>query len=464
MAFTLTDFLLQPENVVALACVSALLSGVVVALAYRGALVRREREWFRGYAELERLLAAEQQRGLRVPELEVTLHQRERQIEALRCEKGEAEQTVAALGEALRQQRAQTEEKLALLNDARERMSQEFRVLADAVMRAHSQEFGERNRAQIGALLDPVREKLGEYQQGLQATRLESARERAALGAQIRALAEASAAMTTETAGLTRALRGQAQVQGAWGEMVLATVLERAGLRAGEEFSAQVNLMGAEGQRLRPDVVVNLPGGQAIVVDAKVSLIAFARHVNAEDAAARAAHLAAHVGSMRAHIRELAERRYPTAIGGALDFVIMFVPIEGALAAAVQAAPELTALAAECRVAIATPTTLLIALRTVANVWQVDRRNRNAEEIARRAGSLYDKFVGFLEDLGAVGARLDQARESYDKAMAKLSSGKGNLVRQAEQLRELGASTGRSMPPAFTAEEAGPARPVTEAL
>jgi DNA recombination protein RmuC len=447
MDFPLPDMLLRPEGVLAIAGGAALLAGLLVAWLYHRALERHERAFDRAQAELERQLAVEQQRGQKIPELEGALHQREVLIESLRREKGAAEQGIATLREALSQERRQADEKLALLADARAKMTQEFRVLADEVMRGHSQQFGEQNREQIGALLNPVREKLSEYQQGLQAAQLETARERATLAEQIRALSEASAAMTSETTNLTRALRGQVQLQGAWGEMVLATVLQRAGLREGEEYEAQKSVAGETGQRLRPDVVVNLPGGQRIVVDAKVSLLAFESHVNAEAEEQRARHLEAHVMSMRAHIRGLGEKRYPAAIGGGLDYVIMFVPIEGALAAAVQASPDLTALAAERNVAIATPTTLLIALRTVANVWQVDRRQKNAEEIARRAGGLYDKFVGFLEDLGNVGSRLDQARDAYDKAFGKLSTGKGNLVRQVEQLRELGASASKAIPP-----------------
>jgi DNA recombination protein RmuC len=187
--------------------------------------------------------------------------------------------------------------------------------------------------------------------------------------------------------------------------------------------------------------VVNLPGGQRVVIDAKVSLVAYESYVNAQTDIERAAGLARHIASIKSHIKALSRKEYHAAIGNELDYVIMFVPIEGALAAAFQDEPGMTGIAAEFNVAIATPTTLMMALRTIANVWQVERRNKNAEIIAERAGRLYDKFVGFLGDMEAIGGRLEQARESFDGAMGKLSSGRGNIVRQVEQLKALGAST-----------------------
>jgi DNA recombination protein RmuC len=193
-------------------------------------------------------------------------------------------------------------------------------------------------------------------------------------------------------------------------------------------------------------VEVKLPGGQKIVIDSKVSLVAFDDYVNAESEAERAAHLKRHLTSLRSHIKTLSSKEYHSAAGSHLDYVVMFIPIEGALAAALQEDPGLTAEAVGANVAIATPTTLMIALRTVANVWQVERRNKNAEIIARRAGKIYDKLVGFLEDMTSLGNRIGQARVSYDEAMAKLSSGRGNLVNQVEQLKVLGAKASKSLP------------------
>jgi DNA recombination protein RmuC len=208
---------------------------------------------------------------------------------------------------------------------------------------------------------------------------------------------------------------------------------------------AQESHTAEDGSRLRPDVIVNLPGGEKIIIDSKVSLTAFRDMVGADSELERAGALQRHLASMRTHIRALGGKEYHGAVGR-LDYVLMFVPIEGALAAAIQADPELTSMAAEANVAIATPTTLMIALRTVANVWKVERRNKNAEAIAARAGHLYDKFSGFVADMGNISRYLGQTRAAYDEAMNKLSLGKGNLVAQAEQLKALGAKTSKTLP------------------
>jgi DNA recombination protein RmuC len=439
-------------------------------------------------AQSERRLAAEEQKASRVPELERALANQNGQMERLREAKVEADKAhsekaafleektalaerlrnvvevmegqlaaarsegadfrarLATMTEALDQERKQSEEKLALLGEAKDRMKQEFRVLAEEVMRSHGETFSKQNKEQVEGILTPLREKMAEFRQNLQNAHTESAKDRATLAEQIRALTETSAKMTDETHNLTRALKGQAQTQGAWGEMILSTILERSGLREGEEYVTQESHSTDDGARLRPDVVVNLPDGRRIVIDSKVSLTAFQAYVNAETDAELTANLKAHLASIRTHIRSLAQKEYQTVIRSGLDYVIMFVPIEGALAAALQEDPSVTGFAVESSVAIATPTTLMIALRTVANVWQAERRNRNAEAIAEHAGRIYDKFVGFLGDMGELGTRLGKARESYEGAMGKLSTGKGNLIRQVEQLKEMGAKTGKSIP------------------
>lgn len=446
-------------------------------------------------ADAERRLAAQAEKASRIPILEQELTERARHIDAVREAKAKVDEALAAKSEAiarvetaaadlqqrlqaakvqhddlnnklvaaalqkadlqtqlasmqetLAQERRQADERIALLNDARERMTKEFKLLAEEVMARHGETFAKQNKEQVEVVLRPLRDKLAEFQTGLQEARTESTRDKATLAEHIRQLTESSAKMSTETHNLTRALKGKAQTQGAWGEMVLATILERSGLRKGEEYVTQESHTAEEGARVRPDVVVNLPGGQRVVIDSKVSLTAFEAYVNADSDAERAVFLSSHVASMKSHIKGLGAKSYASVVGSGLDYVVMFVPIEGALAVAMQEEPSLTSLAADANVAIATPTTLMIALRTVANVWQVERRNRNAEAIAERAGKLYDKFVGFLDDMGDLGNRLQQARKSYDGAMGKLSGGQGNLMRQVEQLKELGAKATRTIP------------------
>jgi DNA recombination protein RmuC len=391
-------------------------------------------------ADLDRL-------GERAADLDARLAAAEADRTALARSRGELETRLARLGETLEQERRQADEKLKLLEDARGRMSAEFKVLAEEVMNRHGEAFTKQNKEQVGAILEPLRSKLTEFQQGLANAQTETVKERATLAEQIRGLAEVSGRMSTETRALTRALKGRSQTQGAWGEMVLARILEQSGLREGEEYVTQESHASEDGGRLRPDVIVNLPEGRRIVVDSKVSLTAFEEYVNAEDETLRTAALRRHVASLEAHVRELGDKAYQTSVAGTdLDYVIMFVPIEGAFAAALSENPGLTADAVGRNVAIATPTTLMAALRTIASVWQVDRRNRNAEEIARRAGLLYEKFAGFVEDLQKIGGRIDDSRVAFDRAMGKLTTGGGNLVRQVELLKSLGAKTAKSLP------------------
>ncbi len=390
-------------------------------------------------SELDRRLAAEEQKSARAAALELALAEQRQLSGRLADARAAAEKQSAIDAEALRQERRQAEEKLALLSDARETMTREFKSLAADVMRSHGETFSRQNKEQIELILAPLRDRIGEFQSGLEAAQSASSNERAVLADQIRRLSE-------DSSNLTRALRGEAQSQGAWGEMILGSILERSGLREGEEYRTQQSHTTDEGDRLRSDVLVDLPGGQRIVIDSKVSLSAFHDYVNAESAADRAAHLRRHLASIRAHIKSLSAKQYHSAAGSQLDYVVLFMPIEGALAAALSEDPNLTAEAVAANVAIATPTTLMIALRTVANVWQVERRNRNAELIAQKAGRIYDKLVGFLEDMDLLGNRLNQARAAYDDAFGKLSAGRGNLVRQVEDLKHLGAKAAKAIP------------------
>ena len=249
-----------------------------------------------------------------------------------------------------------------------------------------------------------------------------------------------------DATNLSRALTGNVKAQGNWGEQQLERLLELSGLRKGVEYSTQYSVTTEGGQRVQPDLVVHLPEGKAIVLDSKVSLIAWTRYQSAEDDAGRQAALAEHVASLKQHVRGLGEKRYAEIPElDSLDFVLMFVPIESALIAALQADPALAEYALRNKVALLSPTNFLATMRTVGSVWAVHRQNTNAREIARRAGLLYDKFAGFVENLQQVGDRLRQARESYEAAYGQLSTGAGNLLRQTEMLRELGARNTKSL-------------------
>ena len=349
----------------------------------------------------------------------------------------------------------------AQMREDREQLALRFRQLADETLLRHGETFARQNRTQIDATLAPLREKLSEFQQGLQAAHTESVTGRALLGEQIARLSEDSARVRTEAENLATALRGEAQMRGAWGEMILDSILEKSGLVKGEQYRTQQSHVTADGRRLQADVVVPLPNGQSLVIDSKVSLLAFESYVNAAEEEVRAGHLRAHVAALRAQIGDLSAKAYQAVVPGSPDFVIMFVPIEGALAAAVQADRGLIGFATESRVALATPTTLMVALRTAANVWQVETRNRNADQIATRAGLLYDKLVSFVADMATLGRKLTEAHAAHDSAMKRLATGSGNVLRQAEQLKAMGAKATKSLPAALldAADAEAPAEP-----
>ncbi len=442
---------------VALAAAAA---AIFFALRSKGVAIRldeRERDVAAQQDEIDRITSIANERAGLVVKLEAE----ERRASELRMERDEARLSEKTLAAELAQMRADYAELRTILNEERkqtaerlsdrEKMKLEFQALSQEIMKGHSATFTEHNKEQMNVLLTPLRTRLEEFQKSLHTAHTESNRERITLAEQIKGLTQTSTQMMTETTNLTRALKGETQTQGAWGEMILESILERSGLRVGEEYVTQTS-HAVEGGRVRTDVIVNLPNGQRVVIDSKVSLTAFENYCNAAEEMERTAHLKAHLTSLRAHIRILGGKDYHTAAGSNLDYVIMFVPIEGALAAACQQDPALTGYAIESNVQIATPTTLMIALRTISNLWQVERRNRNADEIAKRAGLLYDKFVGFAANLEKVGTHLDRAKDSYTESVKQLSAGPGNIVRQVEQLKDMGAKTNKTIPASLISE------------
>ena len=336
-------------------------------------------------------------------------------------------------------------EKIEILSKVRDDMEAKFGELAREALKVQGEAFSKTNIEKLTATLTPLKEHVGHFERELKAVHQATVDDRAALKAEIRNLTQRSEAISKEATALTRALKSDQQKQGAWGEMILSSILERSGLREGEEYETQAHRTGTDGERLRPDVVVRIPGGKSLVVDSKVSLVAYTDAVNAETEEEAAAARKRHVASIRAHINGLSGKAYQAAEDLTVDYVILFVPIEGALSEALREDGALTEYALERHITIATPTTLMMALRTVSHVWAVERRNRNAEEIAKRAGLLYDKVVGFVSSMEGVGTRLRQAQDSYDVAIGQLSQGSGNLLRQTEMLKTLGARTTKAI-------------------
>lgn len=388
------------------------------------------------------------------------------EIQSLRDAKDATERERAALQSQLAELRARGEEQrqsladqLATLTQARESMKTEFEALSGRIFEERAKAMNEQGAAGLEQVLKPVREKLGEFQGKVEALQSQQTKDAATLGAELKHLGDVSRGMTEEASRLTRALTTQSQVRGAWGEQVLERVLEVAGLREGIDFALQEVHRRADGTLPRPDVVVNLPQNRRIVVDAKLSLIDYVAYTAATDEAERAAALKRHVAAVRQHVRDLSGKRYQDLVGaGALDFVIAFVPIEQAYLAAVEADNDLYDDAWTRHVMFACPSTLLYALRMVSYLWTQEAQARNVEEIVRRGAELYDKFVGFTDDLAVVGAALQKAESAYEGAFSKLSKGKGNLVRQTEMLRELGVKSSKRISPALL-ESASPDEP-----
>ena len=353
---------------------------------------------------------------------------------------------------------------VALLKELRDDMADRFKALADRTLADHGTRFGTLNHERMTALLKPMSEQVERFQAELREAHVGAAKDRERLKTEIEQLTRRSEEVSREAVALTQALKGEKQKQGAWGEMILERLLEDSGLTEGREYETQLSVRDEEGGRRRPDVVVRLPGGKVVVIDAKVSLVAYEAAVNADDEGERERQGRAHVAALRAHIDELARRDYASLVDGAVDYTLMFLPVEGALAAALQMQGDLTAYAIAKRVGIATPTTLMMALRTIQHVWAVETRQRNAEEIARRAGLLHDKMAGVLDAFTKVGRALDAAQSEHAEAMQRLSTGRGNVIGQFDTLRRLGARATRDIATPFEAEDdaAGALPPAAE--
>ena len=336
-------------------------------------------------------------------------------------------------------------EKIEILTKVRRDMEAQFKELAENALKAQGESFSKANIEKLEATLTPLKEHVGHFEKELRQVHEETVKDRERLKAEILQLSKRSEAISQEAISLTKALKGDTQIQGAWGEMVLESILERSGLREGEEYETQAHRIGASGERLRPDVVVRIPGGKSLVIDSKVSLLAYNEAVNAETDEDALRSRKRHLTSIKAHINALSAKGYQTAENSTVDYVILFVPIEGALSEALREDPALTEYALEKNITIATPTTLMMALKTIANVWAVDRRNQNAELIADRAGKLYDKVYGFVQSMERVGERLDQAQDSYGQAFSQLSKGRGNMISQVESLKNLGAKASKTI-------------------
>lgn len=343
---------------------------------------------------------------------------------------------------------------IATLRELRREMTDQFRLLADEALRTTGTDIQTRHTEQLAALLTPFREQVATFQTELQTREQQATQERAALGEHIRILHARSEQIGADAVALTRALKGEKQKQGAWGEMILQRLLEDSGLEAGTHFLTQESRTDEDGRRWRPDVVLKLPQDKVVVVDSKVSLNAYVEATEAEDPAVRDAAFKRHIAAVRAHVEQLSAKGYERLDQGSVDYVMMFMPVEGAYYEAQRLDASLVGWALQKRVSVMTPATLMLALRTVHHIWTVERRESNAAAIAERAGQLYDKVAGFVDAMEDVGKHLGRAQESHLKAVDRLSRGPGNVIRQVEMLRAMGAKSGKRLSIAHDADVA----------
>ncbi len=333
------------------------------------------------------------------------------------------------------------------LEQLNKKFTTEFENLANRILEEKSQKFSDQNKTNLDIILNPFKERLKEFELKVDhAYRTESA-ERVTLKTEIKNLVELNKQISEEANNLATALKGDNKQQGNWGELVLEKVLERSGLQEGSEYKTQITSTNVDGDKIRPDVVIFLPDEKHVIVDSKVSLVAYNACVNSINEEDRLKYLKLHIESLRSHIKLLSDKNYQTAAGfESPDFVLLFVPIESSFSLAVQGDAELFNFAWDRKIVIVSPSTLLATLRTIASIWKQERQTRNALQIAEEGGKLYDKFVAFYDDLKAVGKKMEDAKESYVDAMKKLYDGSGNLVKRAEKMKELGAKTTKQLP------------------
>jgi DNA recombination protein RmuC len=360
---------------------------------------------------------------------------------------------IAKLEEQLKAERANAQEKLTLLTEARVELTHQFEALAGKILDEKSTKFTEQNKTNLDQLLNPLRVQINDFRGKVEEAQKDSNATRVELRGKLESLERLNQQLSAEAHNLTTALRGSSKAQGDWGEFILRDLLEKAGLREGEQyrfqesFSAAIDEDGARGKASRTDVIINLPGGRHLVVDSKVSLNAYSDYANAVHDDARKTALKQHLGSVRAHFDGLSRRSYHKLTGlDSPDFVVMFIPIEPAFLLAMQEAGDLWREAYERNVLLVGPTTLLFIIRIVDDLWQREQQARSIAEIVDRGTRLYEKFVNFVGDLEAVGEALSKAEKSYDGAMKKLSSGPGNLVKQVELLKKSGIRTSKKLP------------------
>ncbi|CAM3630863.1 DNA recombination protein RmuC [Parendozoicomonas haliclonae] len=382
--------------------------------------------------------------GESIQELKKTLQEKEQKLE--QTQKDLRQHHLAYV--AARKELEAATDKLALLEQSEKRLGQQFENLANRIFENKASRFSSQSKVELESLLGPFKQQIADFRQQVSQAYDNEAQQRRSLRDEITGLKELNQRMSEETLNLTKALKGDKKLQGNWGELVLDRVLEESGLREGHEYVRQISLRNSEGERQQPDVIVHLPDGKDVIIDSKVSLVDYNRAIEADNDVARDRALSAHVQCLRNHIRTLGAKSYQDLDAvRTLDYVLMFIPVEAAFYSAIEHQPGLFQEALDNNIMLVSPTNLLVTLRTIENIWRYEHQNRNAQQIAEKAAALYDKLRGFTEDMQKLGNQLDTARKTYDGAMNKFSTGRGNAVSQAQKFVELGVKVKKPLSP-----------------
>ena len=414
------------------------------AAAYREDLLKQENTYIKEKSELSHQQSILEERALNLQREKVELNE----VLSLEREKNDKLTRSVSISAT---ERKNLEERLTSqkqeLEELQKKFTTEFENIATKILKENTKEFTSSNQKNMSDIMGPIKEKLMSFEKKVEETYDRELRDKISLKEEVKKLYELNSKISDEANNLTKALKGDVKKQGNWGEVVLERILERSGLTKGEEYDREVVMQNSEGQTIRPDVIIHLPDEKHVIVDSKVSLVAYERFVNSIGDVDAEKFQKDHIVSMKAHVKELADKHYQSSESiNSPDFVLMFMPIESSFAMAVQYDQELFNFAWDNKIVIVSPSTLLATLRTIASIWKQEQQNRNVLEIAKQGGLLYDKFVGFVDDMIKLGKQMDTSKNSYQDAMKKLYDGSGNLVRRAENIRELGAKVKKKLP------------------
>ncbi len=410
---------------------------IIVSLIAAGIVQAMRRQWQRTQQKMQQ----------QNEEYQLLLQQSKEQIHYLEKEALTLEQQFST---------AQTvfQEKEAFYREQKKTNEAEFKQLAHDIMSRQGQQLAKENERQLGSLLTPLGSQIKKFQESVDKSYQEEARERFSLVKEIKGLQQLNQKISDDAVSLTHALKGQNKLQGGWGEVILERILERSGLEKGREYDVQTSYQSEEGRRLQPDVVIHLPEGKQVVVDSKMVLVSYLAYMEAETDEDRNRALKQHLDAVRRHMKDLSGKSYQDLPGiTSLDFVLLFIPIEAAFGLALQGDNGLFSEAFEHNIIIVGPSNLLATLRTIQNIWRNEKQSQNAIEIARQAGAMYDKFSGFVQDMDDIGTKLEAVNRSHDTALKKLTTGRGNLVSRAEKLKLMGAKTSKALPTEYLNDE-----------